>query len=151
MKKVSLALIFILAFVFGAFFNQQSASAGIFDTFIKWLPTPDSSSPAPATGDGAQSGCTFNGQGEEICSLENPIGETEVPALIKQVITVALSLIGAFTLLMLVWGGFQWLTSAGNPEKVSAGTQTMVWAVIGVMVVLSSYLLLSTFLDFLTR
>ena len=51
---------------------------------------------------------------------------------------------------MLVWGGFEWLTSAGNDEKVKSGTQTMVWAVIGVILVFASYLLLSTFTDYLT-
>ena len=99
----------------------------------------------------------------ELCRLENPLQKcvkdsngrevcsdvTEVPALINTVVKAALGVIGAFTLLMFVWGGFQWLTSAGNPEKVSSGTQTMIWAVIGVVLVLSSYILLSTFFGFL--
>ncbi len=161
MKKIFLVSILALTFIFSMTTSQVNAQAGTHqslafigdfidqagDMLIDQLPTPDSSSQPSTTGEGAQSGCTFNGQGEEKCKLENPIGATEVPALIKQVITVALGVIGSFTLLMLVWGGFQWLTSAGNPEKVSAGTQTMVWAVIGVMVVFASYVLLSTFLN----
>lgn len=126
-KKIFLITAFSLLLVFGVFKTVSAQN------------TP------PGT-----EGCTFN-EGVEKCQLENPIGATEVPDIIRIVITAALSLIGAFTLLMLVWGGFQWLTSAGNPEKVTAGTQTMVWAIIGVMVVLASYVLLSTFLDFLTR
>ena len=102
------------------------------------------------TAGSASSSCTFNGRGDEICSIENPIQTTEVTSLIKTVISAVLGIIGSFALLMLVWGGFQWLTSAGNAEKVDAGTKTMVWALIGVMVVLASYFLLSTFLDFLT-
>lgn len=83
--------------------------------------------------------------------LENPLGVvTDAGSIIKQVITVALGIIGALTLLMFVWGGFEWLTSAGNPEKVKSGTQTMVWAIIGVILVFSSYLLLSTFTTILT-
>jgi hypothetical protein len=100
--------------------------------------------------DTSQEGCTFNSQGEEHCKLKNPISATEVPDIIRTVITAALGLIGALTLLMFVWGGGTWLFSAGNPEKVSAGTQTMVWAVIGVMVVLLSYVWLSGFLGYLT-
>ncbi len=105
--------------------------------------------PVPAN-DNKQSGCTFNDQGEAKCLLENPIGATEVPDIIRIVITAALGLIGAFTLIMFIWGGSTWLFSAGNPEKVSAGTQTMVWAVIGVLVVFVSYLWLSGFLKYLT-
>ncbi|MBI2037897.1 MAG: hypothetical protein HYT15_03125 [Candidatus Magasanikbacteria bacterium] len=100
-------------------------------------------------------GCTIE-NGREICKLENPIGSgqkgtTEVSVIIATVIKAALGIIGAITLLMFVYGGFQWLTSAGNAEKVTAGTQTMIWAVIGVALVLGSYILLSTFLNFLTR
>ena len=100
----------------------------------------------------AQADCKLNDKGQEICSLENPLqGEqTEATAIIGTVIKAALGIIGALTLLMLVWGGFQWLISAGNPEKVKMGTQTMVWAIIGVFLVFASYLLLSTFTDYLT-
>lgn len=101
-----------------------------------------------------ESGCKIEG-GQEICRLENPIGigqkgTTDVSAIISVVIKAALGIIGALTLLMLVWGGFQWLTSGGSPEKVKAGTQTMIWAIIGVILVFASYLLLSTFTDYLT-
>ncbi len=90
-----------------------------------------------------------------VVKLENPIGvgqqgTTSATAIIGIVIKSALGIIGALTLLMLVWGGFEWLTSAGNPEKVKSGTQTMVWAIIGVVLVFASYLLLSTFTNYLT-
>ncbi|HSR89366.1 MAG TPA: pilin [Candidatus Udaeobacter sp.] len=95
--------------------------------------------------------CNFNASGQEICSLDNPLSSgTEATGIINVIIKGALGIIGALTLLMLIWGGFQWLTSAGNPEKVKTGTQTMVWAIIGVILVFSSYLLLSTFTDYLT-
>ena len=102
--------------------------------------------------DPATAGCTIEGNpAREICKLENPLQNgTEVTAIIGTIIKAALGIVGALTLLMLVWGGFQWLTSAGNPEKVKMGTQTMVWAIIGVLLVFASYLLLSTFTDYLT-
>jgi len=95
-----------------------------------------------------------SGKGECI-ALENPIGQgpsgtTDVTVLIGTIIKAALGIIGSLTLLMLVWGGFQWLTSAGNPEKVKKGSQTMVWAIIGVVLVFASYLILTTYLNYLT-
>ncbi len=100
----------------------------------------------------ALAACELNSEGQEICSLENPLAgnKTEATAIISTAIKAALGIVGALTLLMLVWGGFQWLTSAGNPEKVKSGTQTMVWAIIGVVLVFASYLLLSTFTGYLT-
>lgn len=90
--------------------------------------------------------------GQEVCSLENPLAgdKTEVTSIISTVIKGALGIVGALTLLMLVWGGFEWLTSAGSPDKVKSGTQTMIWAVIGVVLVFASYILLSTFTSYLT-
>ncbi|HLD60531.1 MAG TPA: pilin [Patescibacteria group bacterium] len=98
---------------------------------------------------GATSTC---GKGRECIPLDPPIGNAtgDISDLIGDAIAVMLSIIGSLTVLMLVWGGFQWLTSAGNPEKVQQGTKTMVWAVIGVVLVFASYLILNTFLDYLT-
>lgn len=84
--------------------------------------------------------------------LTNPLtGQNlQVSSVIGIVIKAALGVIGSVTLFMLVWGGFQWLTSAGNDEKVHQGTQTMLWAIIGLAVVFGSYVLLTTYIGFLT-
>lgn len=84
------------------------------------------------------------------CTLDNPFGTTEVTVLIGTVIKAFLGIIGSLTLLMLVWGGFLWLTSAGNQDRISKGTKTMVWAVIGVILVFSSYILVNTLFGKLT-
>ena len=100
----------------------------------------------------AQEACKSDPSGRIVCKLENPLqgDSTSAAAIIGTVIKSALGIVGAITLLMLVWGGFQWLTSAGNPEKVKSGAQTMLWAIIGVVLVFASYLLLSTFTNYLT-
>jgi hypothetical protein len=92
------------------------------------------------------------GSGEKCTNLENPLASkaTDVPIIIGTVIKYALGVIGSLTILMFVWGGFQWLTSAGSSDKIKKGTATMVWAAIGVTLVLSSYLILTTYLDYLT-
>ena len=83
--------------------------------------------------------------------LPNALGKnTSLPVIIGTIIKGAMGVMGALVLLMLVWGGFQWLTSAGSPEKVKKGTQTMVWAVIGAFLALSSYFILNIILTFLT-
>jgi hypothetical protein len=96
--------------------------------------------------------CPNGRSGEKCTNLDNPLASktTEVPVIIGKIIQFALSLMGSITLLMFVWGGFQWLSSAGNAEKIKKGSQTMIWAAIGVMLVLSSYIILTTYLDYLT-
>lgn len=91
--------------------------------------------------------------GHGMCTLiDNPIASrgTDVFKQVGGVVGYVLLLIGSLTLLMIVWGGFQWLTAAGNAEKIEQGSKTMIWAVIGVFAVFVSYLFLNTYLDYLT-
>lgn len=96
--------------------------------------------------------CPNGRAGEKCTNLDNPLASktTEVTVIIGKIIQFALGLMGSITLFMFVWGGFSWLTSGGNAEKIKKGSQTMIWAAIGVMLVLSSYIILTTYLDYLT-
>jgi len=75
--------------------------------------------------------------------LTNPLAGASaqggVPQIVGTIIKGALGVVGSLVLLMVVWGGFTWLTAAGNPEKIKSGSNTMIWAVIGLIVVFSSY------------
>ena len=110
--------------------------------------------PAPAPGapkTGSTQDCT-NQNGRIVCELTNPLeGNVRTfPVFLGTIIKGALGVVGSLAVLMVVWGGFLWLTSAGNSERVQQGTRTMLWAAIGVVVVFSSYLILATFTDYLT-
>ena len=74
-------------------------------------------------------------------TLTDPIGVTSIPALIGQVINVALGLVGSLALLMFIYGGFIWMLSHGNPQLVQKGKQVLVWATIGIITIFTSYTL----------
>ena len=76
--------------------------------------------------------------------LTNPLGTTDVRIVIGRLIQALLGVTGAIALLMFVWGGFQWLISGGTPEKVKKGKETLIWAIIGLAVILGAYMLIST-------
>jgi len=87
-----------------------------------------------------------------ITSLDNPLqyqdgdvmkGITDVQVLIGVIIKSVLGILGSVTLLMFVWGGIILLNSRGNEEKIKSGTNTMLFAGLGVFVVLSSYILVN--------
>jgi len=83
-----------------------------------------------------------------VIKLDNPLTiQTDSPAvLIGYVIQAVLGIVGGVALVMMVYGGFQWLTAAGNEEKVKGGTQTMLWSAIGLILVFSSYIIAKTVL-----
>ena len=74
-------------------------------------------------------------------TLPNPLGITDVNAFIAQLINFVLSLVGSVSLLLFVYGGITWMTSAGASAQVKKGKDIVVWAVIGLAVVFTSYIL----------
>ena len=53
---------------------------------------------------------------------------------------VAISGFSAF--FMFVWGGFEWMTSAGSPGKMGEAKDRITSAVLGLVLILASYLIL---------
>lgn len=83
---------------------------------------------------------------KKIC---NPIGGgcggegPDIATLVGRFITTVLPLSGAVALMMFLVGAIYWVISAGNPEQVKKGRDTVVWALIGSIVVIGSYVALS--------
>ena len=102
------------------------------------------STPAPVNG-------TQTSAGLSTVSLDNPLGTTNTPqALIGRAISAILGLVGSLALIMFIYGGFLWMTSAGNEKKVSQGRDILMWSTIGLIVIFSSYALVKFVLsDFL--
>ncbi len=76
-------------------------------------------------------------------SGEDPIkGTTNLQQIVGKAIANVLGILGSLALLVFVYGGFMWVTAAGNAEKVKQGSDAMLWAVIGICIIFSSYAIL---------
>lgn len=81
-------------------------------------------------------------------NLTNPLGSIDSPQmLIGKIINAIMGLIGSITLLMFIYGGFTWMTSAGNQDKIKKGRDILVWAAIGLFVIFSSYALVNLIIN----
>ncbi len=49
---------------------------------------------------------------------------------------------GFAAFVMLVWGGFDWLTSAGSPSKITEAKDKISSALVGLLLILASFLIL---------
>jgi len=76
----------------------------------------------------------------------NKQGVTNVKVVIGNAIQIVLGIVGSITLVAFVYGGFQWLTSAGNSDKVRSGSETMLYATIGLFIIFGAYAILNTIL-----
>lgn len=72
---------------------------------------------------------------------------TENPgAVIRNVIIAILVISAVVALIFLIWGGFKWITSGGDKTKVEAARNTIIAAVVGLIVAFLAYFILSVVL-----
>ena len=106
------------------------------------LPEPQTTPETPA-----QQNADSDNSCDDCVQLTNPIASTDIPTIIGNTITVVMGIIGSITFVVFVYGGFMWLTSAGSSEKIQKGVSAMVWAGIGIIVVFSSYAIITLILQ----
>lgn len=64
--------------------------------------------------------------------------------LAQNVLKLIWGIIGSLALVMFVWGGFLWLTARGEDEQVKKGWDTLINAVIGLVIILGSWVIINT-------
>ena len=62
-------------------------------------------------------------------------GTSGVGTLITEVITVFSWLVGGISVIMIIYGGFRYVTSGGNDASVSGAKNTIIYALIGLVIV----------------
>ena len=67
-----------------------------------------------------------------------------VQQILINIARMILMISGVIALGMFIYGGILWMTAAGKPEKVKKGTQIMVGTVIGLIIIFSANLAIST-------
>ena len=74
-------------------------------------------------------------------TLDNPLSKTPtIELLVAHIINFILGFVGSVSLLLFVYGGIIWMTSAGNTTKITKGRDVIIWAIIGLGVVFTSYI-----------
>jgi hypothetical protein len=71
------------------------------------------------------------------------LGTTDVRTTIAQIIRVAMGLLGIVAVVIILIGGFKWMTAGGNEEQVGEAKKWIFSGVIGLVIILSAYALAS--------
>ena len=90
-------------------------------------------------------------QQSEAFIAETGLGKPSLNFVISQIIKTALSFLGLIFVILIIYAGFLWLTSAGNEDKISKAKKIMVASVIGLAIVLSAYAITIFVLEKLLR
>jgi hypothetical protein len=81
--------------------------------------------------DPLQDTCNSSGSGS------NPICQNQgdsVDSLVGTIVNVLLFVIGAIAVVMLIWGGIRYTTSAGNSASVTAAKNTILYSIVGLVI-----------------
>ena len=66
-----------------------------------------------------------------------------IPIVIKNVIQWALIFAGVVALFLIIFAGFKFVTSKGDPQEVDNAKKTLTYAIIGLLLILFSFAILN--------
>jgi len=86
----------------------------------------------------------------ETISLPNPLPNISTPEdLVKKVVNWLLGLVSVIALIVLVIGGFRYLTSGGNEKAMESAKNIITWAVVGLVIILCSAIIINVIISIL--
>lgn len=114
--------------------GAQHANAGFFAQDVSAATSTEGEFPLIRIEDKPEQ---LNGS-EDAIGTGNGLRETVV-----NVINVLLTFLGIIAVVLFIWAGFLMMTSGGNDEAVEKGKKTMIWAAIGIIVILFAYVIVN--------
>jgi hypothetical protein len=128
-KHIGYFLGAVLALSFGAI-----ALMGVHDVSAQ-----DSALTADELFGGSTDGDTF--------AAASGLGDADLTDTIAQIIRIALGFLGVIAVVIILLGGFKWMTAGGNDEKVKTAKKLIFSGIIGLVIVISAYAIASFVID----
>ncbi len=67
------------------------------------------------------------------------LGQMDIGQIVARIIRIVLGFLGTIFLILTIYSGFRWMTSAGNEDAIKKAKGTITAAIIGLVVVLAAY------------
>ena len=77
------------------------------------------------------------GGSSSVCASASP--KDDLGAIIKQITDVMFFIIGAIAVVMIIYSGIRYTTSAGNPAGVTAAKNSLIYSIVGLVVAILAY------------
>jgi hypothetical protein len=78
------------------------------------------------------------------------LGDEDLPTTIAILIKTAMSFLGIVAVVIILIGGFMWMTAAGNDDRVKKAKQILGAGVIGLVIIMAAYAIAAFVLGQLT-
>ena len=143
MKKIIVLSFAVIAIALGfAFFATPVSAVG---TGVACTTVPDINgvtTKCTTAGDACIDGfCKPNSDTYGLNTIENTVtlGKRSLTETVAQLINVALSLLGIIAVVIVLVGGFKWMTAGGNDEKTGEARKWIFSGIIGLAIVMSAW------------
>ncbi|PKL36514.1 hypothetical protein CVV38_01250 [Candidatus Peregrinibacteria bacterium HGW-Peregrinibacteria-1] len=73
-------------------------------------------------------------------------GETSLRQVVLNIVNFALGFLGLLAVIMIIYAGFLYVTAAGNQENVDNAKKIIMYAIIGIIIILISFAIVNTVL-----
>ncbi len=128
LEKTSSKLLSQISLAIFALFALLTFSAPSFVSAAKWATTCDELK-SQIRGESAQSLPSY-------CTVES---------VYNKIINFALYAVGIVAVIMIIYGGYIYMTSRGNADQAKRGRTILIWAILGLAVVLAASALVNIF------
>ncbi len=75
------------------------------------------------------------------------LGDADSETAISAIINTVLGFLGLIALVVILLGGFKWMTSGGNDDKVKKAKATLMAGITGLIIVLAAYVIVGFVVD----
>jgi len=79
---------------------------------------------------------------KSFAAFHDPATLEDLETVFSTFLTTITTVLGFVSLIMVIVGGFKYITSQGDPKAISSARNTITWAIIGLVFVIISWLIL---------
>ncbi|MFO0881993.1 MAG: pilin [Candidatus Saccharimonadales bacterium] len=98
-------------------------------------------------GDSAAAGACGDPTNATSASCQSNANQNTLPTIIGKIISIFSWVVGAVSVIMLIYGGFKYITSGGDSGGVTAAKNTILYAIVGLVIVALSQVIVNFVLD----
>ena len=73
----------------------------------------------------------------------NQFGTADLPTTISNIVKIFMYAVGVISVIMMIFGGFQYVTSSGDQAKVTKAKNTILYGIVGLVIAVLAYAIVS--------
>ncbi len=124
----------------------------IFSLWVSAVQANNSSGYTPNSLNGGADSVTWDGVGQANSFQQNTgLGNEDPRQIVANIINIVLGFLGILAIILIMYAGFLWMMSGGNPDKISKAKKILISGMIGLLIILSSFAIASFVLDAIFR